>query len=330
MGWIRNRIVMKDKNIGFIGIGNLGKNLANSILIGGYNLFIYDLDKIKANNLINDGAHWCEDIETLVKQTTIIITCLPNPKAVSKVMESSNGIVKNINHNHLIIECSTTDEEELIRLSKLVMSKSASYIDAPLSGGEWRSKNGNISVLASGDSKSFKRALPILKEIGYKIVYLGEKLGSASTVKVLSNYLASINLLGIGEVLMICKKYKLDLKAVYDAIRVSSGNSFVHTSEGQLILSRSFDAQFTMDLICKDLNLVNKLQKKYNIPSKLIPLILKIFNEGKNKLGSKSYSTEIIKLLENKCRVKLRAKGFPKKLIDKDPKRKGIESRLSQ
>ena len=166
---------MIDKNIGFIGLGNLGKNLANSILVGGYNLYIHDLDKEKANKLIKDGAQWCEDIKTLVDQTTLIITCLPNPKAVSLVMESSNGIIKNINSNHLIIECSTTDEEELIRLSKLVKSKSANYLDAPLTGGEWRSKKGNISVLTSGNRESFNRALPILKEIGYKIVYLGEK-----------------------------------------------------------------------------------------------------------------------------------------------------------
>ena len=319
---------MLDKNIGFIGLGNLGKNLANSILIGGYNLFIHDLEKEKAYKLINDGAHWCDNIKSLVDQSTIIITCLPNPKAVSLVMESSNGIIENINSDHLIIECSTTDEEELIRLSKLVNSKSACYIDAPLSGGEWRSKNGNISVLASGQRESFDRALPVLKEIGFEIVYLGEKLGSASTIKVLTNYLASINLLAIGEVLMICKKYNLDLKAAYEAIRVSSGNSFVHTSESQLILSRSFDAQFTMDLICKDLGLVEKLRNKFNIPSKLIPLVESIFIEGKSKLGEREFSTAIIKLIEEQCSEELSSQYFPKQLIDREPRRKGIEIKL--
>ena len=240
-------------------------------------------------------------------------------------MESSNGIINNINSKHLIIECSTTDEEEIIRLSKLVLSKSASYIEAPLSGGAWRSKNGNISVLVSGQRKSFNRALPVLKEIGYEIIFLGEKLGSASTVKVLTNYLASINLLAIGEVLMICKKYNLNLQAVYEAIRASSGNSFVHTSEGQLILSQSFDAQFTMDLICKDLGLVEKLRSKFKIPSDLIPLVESIFVEGKNELGEKEFSTAIVKLLENQCGEKLFSPNFPKQLTDKESRRKGIE-----
>jgi len=316
---------MIDKNIGFIGLGNLGKNLANSIQVGDFNLFVHDLEKEKANNLIKEGAKWCENIKSLVDQCTVILTCLPSPKAISLVMESSNGVIDNINSKHLIIECSTTDEEELIRLSKLVKSKSASYIDAPLSGGEWRSKKGNISVLVSGHRESFNRALPILKQIGYEIVYLGEKLGSASTVKALTNYLASINLIAIGEVFMICKKYNLDLRAVYEAIRISSGNSFVHTSEGQLILSRSFDAQFTMDLICKDLGLVEKLRKKFNIPSHLIHLVESIFIEGKNILGNREFSTAIVKLLEKKCGEELYSPNFPKQLIDKEPRRKGIE-----
>ena len=211
--------------------------------------------------MIKKGAKWCDTIKSLVDQTTIIINCLPNPKVVALVMESTEGVINCINSRHLFIECSTTDEEESIRLSKLIESKSANYIEAPLTGGEWRSKKGNISVLVAGKKEQFERALPVLREIGYKIVFVSEKLGSASTIKVLTNYLASINLVAIGEVFMICKKYGIDLKSAYESIRVSSGNSFVHTSEGQLILSRSMDAQFTMDLICKDLGLVEKLRK---------------------------------------------------------------------
>ena len=124
---------------------------------------------------------------------------------------------------------------------------------------------------------------------------------------------------------MIAKKNGVNLKKTYKAIEISSGNSFVHTTEGKLILSGSMNAQFTMDLVCKDLRLVKKLQNKYNIPSEIIPLVLKIFNEGKRKIGTKSYSTEIIKILEEKCNVKLRSEGFPKILIDKEIRKEGIE-----
>ena len=316
---------MIDKNIGFIGIGNLGKNLANSILLAGYNLYINDIDKKKSKNLIKKGAIWCDKLETIVKRTSIIFTCLPNTKSISLVVESSKGIINFINSKHLIIECSTTDEQESLRICKLIENKSASYIEAPLTGGEWKSKKGNISVIVSGKRKSFNRALPVLKEIGFEIIYLGNKVGSASTIKVLTNYLASVNLLAIGEVFMICKKYNLNLRSVYEAIRISSGNSFVHTSEGQLILSRSMDAQFTMDLICKDLSFVEKLRKKFNIPSKIIPLVFSIFKEGKKNLGDKEFSTAIVKLLENQCNERLYSRGFPKKLVDENPRKKGYE-----
>ncbi len=316
---------MKDINIGFIGLGNLGKNLANSILEAGYNVYINDLIQKNGNTLIKKGAIWCDKIYELVNNSSIIFTCLPNLKAISLVIESKQGIINFINSNHLIIECSTTDEADSLRLSKLIESKSANYLEAPLTGGEWRSKNGNISVLVSGKKKSYNRALPILKEIGYEIVYLGKNIGNASTVKVLTNYLASINLIAIGEVFMICKKYNLDLKSVYNAIKVSSGNSFVHTSEGQLILSQSMDAQFTMDLICKDLKYVDKLRKKFNIPSELIKVVYKIFKNGSQKLGKREFSTAIVKLLENDCGEKLYSPGFPKKLKDDKPRRRGVE-----
>ena len=248
----------------------------------------------------------------------MILDILSNKRILNETKDFNISFNSAKPFKHLIIECSTTDESESIRLSKLIKKKSASYIEAPLTGGEWRSKKGNISILVSGKYNSYVRALPVLKKIGYQIIFLGEKLGNASTIKVLTNYLASINLLAIGEVFMICKKYKLDLSKAYQAIRISSGNSFVHTSEGQLILSRSMDAQFTMDLICKDLDLVEKLRKKFNIPSKLIPLVRDTFIKGKKTLGDKEFSTAIVKILEKKCNDKLYAKGFPNKLIDEN------------
>lgn len=316
---------MRDKNIGFIGLGNLGSNLANNILLSGYKLYIFDIDKNKSKKLLRKGAKWCTNLSSLVEKTSIIINCLPSVKAISDVMESKNGVINYLNSKHLVIECSTTDEEHSLNISKKIKLKSANYIEAPLSGGEWRSKKGNISVFACGKKSAYLRALPILKEIGYEIIYLGNKIGSASTVKVLTNYLASINLIAISEVFMICKKYNLNLKNVYEAIRISSGNSFVHTSEGQLILSRSMNANFTMDLICKDLSFVEKLRKKFHIPSKLIQEVQKTFLEGKKILGDREYSTAIVKILEKKSNDVLFSKGFPKYLKDENPRRKGVE-----
>lgn len=316
--------MIKDINIGFIGLGNVGSKLANSLMQGGYNLFVYDLEKMKANVLTSKGAFWCDNIESLVKKTSVIITCLPSPKSVSTVIEGKNGIIKHINKNHIWIEMSTTDENEMIRLSKLLINKGAKVLEAPVSGGQHRAETGNISVLAAGERNSFDRALPILSEIGYKILYCG-KLGNASTLKVITNYLASINLIALGEALMVSKKYGIDLTRAFHGIKISSGNSFVHETESNVILSGSYDVGFTMDLVCKDLSLFDKLTKKYNIPSNISELILNIFEKGRAEFGDKSFSTSIVKKFENECKENLRAPNFPKKLIDNEKRKKGFE-----
>ena len=158
-----------DINIGFIGLGNVGSKLAMSILHGKYNLYIYDLDKYKANHLIKKGAVFSNSIHDLVNSCSIIITCLPSPSAISDVIEGENGVLKYINRNHLWIEMSTTDEMEIKRLATLIKLKNASLLEAPVSGGEHRAKTGNIAILAAGERKFFDRAFPVLAEIGYEI-----------------------------------------------------------------------------------------------------------------------------------------------------------------
>ena len=318
---------MKDNNIGFIGLGNVGSKLAKNILKSNYNLFIYDINKNSAKNLINNGAIWVDSISNLINKSTIIITCLPSPKIVSEVLQKKNGVIDNINSNHLWIEMSTTDENEMIKLSKKVELKGANALEAPVTGGQHKAESGNISIFVGGKRKNFNRAFPLLSKIGYQILYCG-KMGSASTLKVVTNYLASINLLSIGEALMVCKKYGIDLKKAYHGIRISSGNSFVHETETQLILNGSYDVGFTMDLVCKDLGLFNKISKNLNIPTKISPLLFKIFKIGKKKFGDRSFSTSIVKLLEDECKLNLRSKDFPSQLKDNDTRKKGIEVNL--
>ncbi len=315
---------MIDHNIGFIGLGNVGSKLASNILYAGYNLFIYDLDENTSNELVNKGAIWKNSVKDIIDNTSLIITCLPSPQAVTEVVEGESGMIDYINKKHLWIEMSTTDEKEMIRLSKLIELKGANVLEAPVTGGQHKAESGNISVLTAGKRENFNRAFPILSEIGFEVLYCG-KLGNASTLKVVTNYLASINLLSIGEALMVCKKYGIDLKKAYQGIKISSGNSFVHETESQLILNGSFDIGFTMDLACKDVGLFDQLTNNLNIPAEVSPLMVKIFNEGRKKYGDRALSTSIVKLLEEKCNTDLRTEGFPSRLLDKEQKKKGIE-----
>jgi len=312
---------MKDKNIGFIGLGNVGRKIANNLIKKGYKIYINDLDKKSSTKLISDGAIWCKSVDILINNVSVFITCLPSPKSVKKVLSESLPLVKK---DHLWIEMSTTDEEEMKSLAKLVINKNAEVIEAPITGGQHRAESGNISILVGGNRDSYNRSFPILSCIGHKILHCGE-IGKASTLKVVTNYLASINLLAIGEALMVCKKYGIDLKTAYEGIKISSGNSFVHETESQVILNGSYDVGFTMDLVCKDIGLFEKLTKKFQIPAKISNLMFSIFQNGRKIYGDRALSTSIVKILEDECKENLRANGFPSSLEDNTIKKDGEE-----
>ena len=271
------------------------------------------------SNLINLKNKPCKNLEEIAMKSQIIITCLPSPKAIKNVIKT---ISKYLNKNHLWIEMSTTDKNEMIRLSKIVNSKGAKVLECPITGGEHRAKSGNISILAAGNKTTFRKSFPILSLLGYKILYCG-KIGNASILKVITNYLASLHLLGIGEALAVAKKNNLDLGLTYKAIKVSSGNSFVNETETKVILAGSYDVGFTMDLVNKDLNLFSKLGKNLNL--ELGNYLSKKFKHGMIVLGKKSFSTSVVKLFEENEKIKLRAKNFPKQLVDNNKKQKAIQ-----
>jgi len=308
-----------NKTIGFIGIGSVGSHLANNLLKSKNNIYVYDKNIKSYSNLIYLKNKPCKNLEEIAMKSQIIITCLPSPKVVKNVIKT---ISKYLNKNHLWIEMSTTDKNEMIRLSKIVNSKGAKVLECPITGGEHRAKSGNISILAAGNKATFRKSFPILSLLGYEILYCG-KIGNSSILKVVTNYLASLHLLGIGEALAVAKKNKLDLGLTYKAIKVSSGNSFVNETETKVILAGSYDVGFTMDLVNKDLNLFRKLGKNLNL--ELGNYLSRKFKHGMRVLGKKSFSTSVVKLIEENEKIKLRAKNFPKQLVDNNKKQKAIQ-----
>ncbi len=311
---------MKIKNIGFIGLGNIGSKLAKNLINSNFKLFIFDKNKKTYLKFKDNRINKCKSLKDLITQCDIFITCLPSPKSVNDVIFS---IQPYMNKNHLWIEMSTTDKNEVIRLSKFIKKKGANIIECPITGGEHKAASGNISILAAGNKLIYKKVFPILSKLGYKILFCG-KLGNASILKVITNYLASLNLIGIGEALAVAKKSGIDLGLTYNAIRISSGNSFVNETETQVILSGTYDVGFTMDLVNKDTKLFTNLGKELNIDIELGKVIKRKFISGMKILGKRSFSTSIVKLLEKENKIKMRAKNFPKKLIDKNPKKKSI------
>ena len=310
--------------IGFIGLGNVGGKLAHSLLRNKFELTVRDLDENLTKDFKNKGAKIANSPKELAQQVDLIITCLPSPKICAEVMEAEDGVINGLTKNKIWLEMSTTDESEIKRLGKFVREKGAIPLDGPVSGGCHRAATGNIAIFVGGERNAFEKILPALTMMGRKILHTGE-LGSATVLKVITNYLASTHLVALGEAWTVAKKSNLDLSKVYKGIAVSSGNSFVHETESQVILNGSYNINFTMDLVLKDTGLFDNLAKKLNAPLEISPLIVKIFEDGQKKYGSRAWSSMIVKRMEELNNVDFRADGFPDELIDNEQEEKGYE-----
>ena len=310
--------------IGFIGLGNVGGKLAGSLLRNNFDLTVRDLDETITNSLKDLGAKVAKSPKELAEQSDLIITSLPSPEVSAEVMESEDGILNGLSENKIWLEMSTTDENEVKRLGKKVIEKKAIPLDGPVSGGCHRAATGNIAIFVGGERKAFEKILPALTVMGRKILHTGE-LGTASVLKVITNYLASAHLVALGEAWTVAKKSNLDLSKTYKGIAISSGNSFVHETESQVILNGSYNINFTMDLVLKDTSLFDNLAKKLNAPLEISPQIVEIFKDGQKKYGSRAWSSMIVKRMEDLNNINFRANGFPDELVDNEPEEKGYE-----
>ena len=310
--------------VGFIGLGNVGGKLAKSLLRNKFDLTVRDLDKDLTKSFSDLGVKVANSAKELAEQVDLIITCLPSPQICAEVMEGDEGILNGLSENKIWLEMSTTDEAEVKRIGKKVIDKKAIPLDGPVSGGCHRAATGNIAIFVGGERKAFEKILPALTVMWRKILHTG-KLGSASVLKVITNYLASVHLVALGEAWTVAKKSNLDLSKAYKGIAVSSGNSFVHETESQIILNGSYNINFTMDLVLKDTGLFDELSKKLKAPLEISPKIVEIFKDGQKKYGSRAWSSMIVKRMEDLNNINFRAKGFPDELIDNEIEEKGYE-----
>ena len=310
--------------VGFIGLGNVGGKLAKSLLRNKFDLTVRDLDKDITKSFLDLGARVANSAKELAEQVDLIITCLPSPQICSEVMEGTDGIINGLSENKIWLEMSTTDEAEIKRIGKKVIEKKAIPLDGPVSGGCHRAATGNIAIFVGGERAAFEKILPALTVMGRKVLHTG-KLGTASVLKVITNYLASVHLVALGEAWTVAKKSNLDLNKAYKGIAVSSGNSFVHETESQVILNGSYNINFTMDLVLKDTGLFDQLAKKLNAPLEISPKVVEIFKDGQKKYGSRAWSSMIVKRMEDLNNIDFRAEGFPEELVDNEIEENGHE-----
>jgi 3-hydroxyisobutyrate dehydrogenase len=296
--------------VGFIGLGHLGRHLAASLLRAGFPLIVHDLHEEAAADLVAAGAIWASSPHETAALADAVITCLPSPVTVAAVVAGEDGLLSGLARGGTWIEMSTNDRAEVLRLAALAADRSIACLEAPVTGGVHRAAAGEITVLVGGEKVVYERHLALFQAMGSPVLYMGP-LGHASAIKVITNMLAFVHLVAAGEALMLAKRAGLDLAQAYAAIAASSGNSFVHETESQLVLNGSYNIGFTMDLACKDLDLAHQLGRDCGVPLELAGLVEQIFIRARSQYGGSAWSTMVVKLLEDALGTDLRAPGFP-------------------
>jgi 3-hydroxyisobutyrate dehydrogenase len=298
---------------GYIGLGHLGAPLAGSLLREGFPLTVTDLNRDLAAPLLGRGARWAASPKAVAGASDAVITCLPSPAVSEKVLCGPDGILAGLRSGGAWIEMSTLGRDEILYLAAKAAEKGIATLEAPVTGGVHRAAAGEITVLAGGDKALFEAHRPALEAMGGEIFHMGP-LGSAAVIKVITNMLAFIHLVAAGEALMLAKRGGLDLAQAFHAIKASSGNSFVHETESQLILNGSYNINFTMDLALKDLGFALAFGRDFGVPLDLASLTMQTFLRACEAYGGSAWSTQVVKLLEDALKTDLRAPGFPAEL----------------
>ncbi|MFZ9628077.1 MAG: NAD(P)-dependent oxidoreductase [Ilumatobacteraceae bacterium] len=301
------------KKVGYVGLGNLGFHLAHNLLKAGHTVTVTDLDKNLATPLLAEGAHWADTAKQVAEASDVVFTCLPSPRVIDAVVCGPDGILAGLAAGGTWIDNSTNDQEETLRLAAICADRGVRMLESPVTGGVHKAAAGDITVLVGGDEALFEEHADLLGVIGSPVLHMGP-LGSAAVIKVITNMLAFIHLVAAGEALMLAKRGGLDLTKAFHAILNSSGNSFVHETESQVILNGSYNINFTMDLAVKDLGFAMEFGRRFGVPLDLAGQTLQTFIRARSQYGGSAWSSQVVKLLEDALGTDLRAPGFPAEL----------------
>lgn len=295
---------------GYIGLGNLGANCAMCLLRAGFDVTVFDLNKDNAADLLAAGANWADSAADLAGKVDHVITCLPSPAVTAKVLAQTLPVM---GEGATWIEMSTLGRDEVLAYAELAAGQGVRMLELPVTGGVHLAARGEITMLPGGDADLVVLHMPALQAMGDQVFHMGP-LGASSIIKVITNMLAFIHLKACSEALMLAKRGGLDLGQAWQAIRASSGNSFVHETEGALILNGSYDVAFNIDLALKDLGFALDFGREFGVPLDLAGMTEQTYVAAKAAYGGAAQSPMIAKLLEDLLDTDLRAPGFPDRL----------------
>ena len=285
------------KNIGFIGLGNMGSKMALHLINDGYHVFGYDLNENLIDQLSNQGVIKIKSLSDFAQNIDVIITMLPDGHIVQKVI---NEILSETKNNPIFIDCSTIDVNNAIALNNFCLTKNIKFLDAPVSGGTKGAENGTLTFMVGGEEAIFTLVSPLLDLMGSKSVYCGNS-GSGQAAKLCNNMLLATTMIGVSESFNMAKNLNLDLGILFDVISTATGSCWAVNNYcpipnvGPLTpADNDFLPGFSAKLMSKDLKLAITAAKESNSSVNFGKMAEQLFTkmaQGTN--GNKDFSAII-------------------------------------
>ncbi|NDJ86642.1 MAG: NAD(P)-dependent oxidoreductase [Chloroflexi bacterium] len=253
------------ERIGFIGLGIMGRGMADNLLQAGFELTVWNRTPERMESFIAKGAAGAQHPADLAQKSDIIITCVSDTPDVEEVILGKNGVIHGVQPNALLIDMSTISPATTRHIAAKLAEKEAHMLDAPISGGSEGAAQGTLSIMVGGEEAQVDRAMPCFQAMGKTITYVGGH-GAGQTVKLVNQVLVVINGLAVSEALLFAQAGGLDLQRTLDAVTQGAAGSWMLSNRGPQIIARDWRPGFTIDLQQKDLRLVLEAADQMGVP----------------------------------------------------------------
>lgn len=293
--------------IGFIGLGNMGANMARCLQKAGYPLVVHDLHESATQELVTNGARWSPSVSDCARSCGLLITSLPKPDDVKAVMTDEAGALASLAEGSVWVDMTTNDEQLIKELATIARRRSIAVVDAPVTGAIDGAIEARLTIFAGGDDSTLDRVQPVLEAMG-RVIRCGE-LGTGNVVKLVTNYLWFTHAAVIGEGLLLGKQAGVSLDVLWEAIKDSVGDSFVARHDAPSIFAGHYDPSFTLALCLKDLVLCGALARRGGVPTPIGDVVADRFRKASAAYGEQAGELHVAKLLEDAAGTDLRLEG---------------------
>lgn len=279
------------KKIGFIGVGVMGKSMVINLLKHGFEVSIYARNKAKVEEVLKEGAIWCENIAECVQDNEAVITIVGYPKDVEEVYFEDGGILANANPGAYLIDMTTTSPDLSKRIYEAAKVKGMKALDAPVSGGDVGAKNGTLSIMVGGEQEDFNACKEIFSAMGTTIVYEG-KPGNGQHTKMANQIAIAGAIAGVCEAMAYAKNAGLDIQTMLDSISQGAAGSWQMTNNAPKMLQGDFAPGFYIKHMIKDLKIANEEAEASSLELAVLKQVIHMYtaleNEGKGDLGTQA------------------------------------------